>query len=173
MNYVIIYATVDGQSKKIAKKIQENIQQTDNQVTICPIEEADHLELSAFDKIIIGASIRYGHFSKKCFRFIHANLAILQSKPSYFFGVNLIARDKNKTVIENNVYVRKFFEKISWKPEDLAIFAGKLDYPNYGAVDKYLIRFIMKITGGETDTSKSIEYTDWESVAKFADRLVK
>ena len=31
-----------------------------------------------------------------------------------------------------------------------------------------MIRLIMKMTGGETDTSKEVVYTDWQQVASFA-----
>lgn len=31
-----------------------------------------------------------------------------------------------------------------------------------------MIKLIMKMSGGETDTSKEVVYTDWEQVANFA-----
>lgn len=34
-----------------------------------------------------------------------------------------------------------------------------------------MIQFIMRITGGETDTSKEVEYTDWQKVEAFADQF--
>ena len=34
-----------------------------------------------------------------------------------------------------------------------------------------MIHLIMKITNGETDTTKEIEYTDWEKVKAFAESL--
>lgn len=36
-----------------------------------------------------------------------------------------------------------------------------------------MIRLIMKITGGETDTSKEIEYTDWQKVEFFTEQFEK
>ena len=41
------------------------------------------------------------------------------------------------------------------------MFAGALLYPRYKWIDRVMIQLIMKITGGETDTTKEIEYTDW------------
>jgi menaquinone-dependent protoporphyrinogen oxidase len=35
-----------------------------------------------------------------------------------------------------------------------------------------MIQLIMRMTGGETDTSKEVEYTDWQQVAKFAQRIL-
>ncbi len=31
-----------------------------------------------------------------------------------------------------------------------------------------MIQLIMKITGGETDTTKEVEYTNWQKVSEFA-----
>ncbi len=49
-----------------------------------------------------------------------------------------------------------------------AVFAGALRYPRYRWYDRFMIRLIMKMTGGETDTSKEVVYTDWKQVANFA-----
>jgi menaquinone-dependent protoporphyrinogen oxidase len=35
-----------------------------------------------------------------------------------------------------------------------AVFAGALRYPRYRWYDRFMIRLIMKMTGGETDTVK-------------------
>lgn len=49
------------------------------------------------------------------------------------------------------------------------VFAGALRYPRYRWFDKVMIQLIMRMTGGETDTRKEVEYTDWQQVAKFAE----
>ena len=51
------------------------------------------------------------------------------------------------------------------------MFAGKIDYPKYKFLDKYAIKFIMWITKGPTDTSKVYEFTDWNRVKSFAEKL--
>ena len=64
-----------------------------------------------------------------------------------------------------------FFTKTTiTKPEIalIAVFAGALRYPRYRWYDRFMIRLIMKMTGGETDTRKEVVYTDWQQVAHFA-----
>ena len=53
-------------------------------------------------------------------------------------------------------------------PKKIGVFAGKIDYPKYKLLDKYAIKFIMRITKGPTDTSKTYEFTDWDMVIEFA-----
>lgn len=43
-----------------------------------------------------------------------------------------------------------------------------LRYPRYRWYDRFMIKLIMKMSGGETDTRKEVVYTDWEQVANFA-----
>ena len=70
-----------------------------------------------------------------------------------------------------NPYVIKFLKQIKWKPKNIAVFAGKIDYPKYKFIDKYAIKFIMWITNGPTDTSQAYDFTDWKKVETFAKDL--
>ncbi|WP_370654382.1 flavodoxin domain-containing protein [Rhodoferax sp.] len=47
------------------------------------------------------------------------------------------------------------------------MFAGKLDYPRYRFVDRFMIRLIMFMTNGPTDPKAVIEFTDWQQVEAF------
>ncbi len=57
--YLIIYSTVDGQTKKISERISDRLKKKDS-VTIFSLEKANNEDIDKFDFIIIGASIRYG-----------------------------------------------------------------------------------------------------------------
>ena len=67
--------------------------------------------------------------------------------------------------------MQKFLQKIRWQPKTMEVFAGKLDYPRYRFIDKHMIRFIMWLTKGPTDTTKSFEFTNWNKVAIFSQRI--
>jgi menaquinone-dependent protoporphyrinogen oxidase len=138
---------------------------------LVPIGEAASLDLETFDRIVIGASIRYGKHSRQVIDFIRRNVALLESKPNAFFSVNLVARKAAKSRPETNPYMRKLLRQIPWKPAHLAVFAGKLDYPSYGIVDRLMIRLIMWLTGGPTDLKAVVDFTDWQKVAEFARRI--
>ena len=64
-----------------------------------------------------------------------------------------------------------FLNNINWVPKKIGVFAGKIDYPSYKFFDKYAIKFIMWITNGPTDTSKTFEFTDWKKVEEFTKNL--
>lgn len=67
--------------------------------------------------------------------------------------------------------MRKFLKRMRWKPKQLAVFAGKLEYPSYNVFDRSLIRLIMWLTKGPTDPSAVVEFTDWEQVDAFGELI--
>ena len=96
---------------------------------------------------------------------------LLETKKTGFFSVNATARKSEKNKPETNPYVIKFLKKTNWTPDNIGVFAGKIDFPNYNFLEKYIIKVIMWITNGPTDTSKTFEFTDWEDVKKFSDKI--
>ena len=169
-NFLIIYSSTDGHTKIICERIK-NFLNNENLVELFSLEDAKKIDLSIFEKIIIGASIRYGKHSKKLYKFINLNKNILEEKKCAFFSVNVVARKPEKNTAETNPYINKFLKISKWKPNKTRVFAGKVDYPNYNFFDKYVIKFIMFITGGPTDTSQSYEFTDWAKVDDFSEEL--
>lgn len=172
-NILIIYSSKDGQTLKICQTLQTEIEMARHQVTLTALDEADAIDFSRFDKIVIGASIHYGHHDAGIHALIKRNQALLGSKPSAFFSVNIVARKPGKNTPETNPYLLKFLKKIAWKPKQLAVFAGKLDYPSYPAFDRWMIRFIMWLTKGPTNPDAVIEFTDWQQVQAFAQQVIK
>jgi len=169
---LILYSTTDGHTVEICRRLQQVIeQQQGNKVTLLSIIDNAIPDLEAFDQIVIGASIRYGKHNPKVAEFIKQNQSILERKQNAFFSVNVVARKPEKNQPDTNPYMRKFLKKISWKPQRLAVFAGKLDYPKLGVLDRTAIRFIMWITKGPTDPTAVVEFTDWVKVDSFARSL--
>jgi menaquinone-dependent protoporphyrinogen oxidase len=168
---LILYSTTDGHTIKIANRIKHVLEQEAHRVDIASIADCEGVDLRSFGKIVIGASIRYGKHQQRVFDFIDRNRALLESKPSAFFSVNIVARKPGKDCPAGNPYLQKFLRLTSWQPKTLAVFAGKLDYPRYRRFDRLMIRLIMLITKGPTDPKAVIEFTDWTKVEDFA-RLV-
>ncbi len=164
---VIIYSTTDGHTREICSHLLKLIEKNNNVVSLVPIEEANELDLNSFDKIVIGASIRYGKHSSSIYEFINKNTQILDEKPNAFFSVNVVARKPEKNQPETNPYLKKFLLQIPWKPKQLAVFAGKLDYQKYSFWDRSMIRMIMWMTKGPTHPETNIEFTDWDQVDNF------
>ncbi|WP_117236274.1 menaquinone-dependent protoporphyrinogen IX dehydrogenase [Vibrio maerlii] len=165
---LFLYSSREGQTKKILNFIDEQL--PDLECELVNLHEVNQIDFSLYDRVLIGASIRYGHLNKKLYQFIESNLEQLKSHKVAFFCVNLTARkeDQGKDTPEGSAYIRKFLIKSPWQPALIGVFAGALYYPRYNLFDRTMIKFIMKMTGGETDITKEVEYTNWDKVAIFA-----
>jgi menaquinone-dependent protoporphyrinogen oxidase len=168
---LILYSTVDGHTRTISQRIGRTLEAAGHAVTLARIEDAGGIDLAAYGKIVIGASIRYGRHRCSVYEFIEAHLAWLESRPNAFFTVNIVARKPEKSRPETNPYLRRFLRRTPWKPRLVDVFAGRLDYPRCRVFDRLAIRFILWLTRGPTDPTQVFEFTDWTRVDAFARRV--
>ena len=169
---LIVYSTTDGHTRKICDELVQAIEQLGERVTVCEIGDPSLPDPAGFDRIVIGASIRYGKHDRAVYDFIERHQDTLQGRPSAFFSVNLVARKPHKRQPDTNPYVRKFLTQITWRPDRVGVFAGKLNYPIYTPLDRLIIRLIMWMTKGPTDPATVAEFTDWDQVRDFAADVV-
>lgn len=186
-NTLILYSTVDGQTKKICDYLGQTLaahhQQPDpNHTAVAAVkvmalddfESLHHLgdaSLADYDTVVLGASIRYGKHRPNVVDFVTAHRSVLQHKHTAFFSVNLVARKPEKNTAQTNSYVQKFLAQVQWQPTLADVFAGQLDYARYGIFDKIMIKFIMWVTKGPIKSDKPIEFTDWQRVKAFSDQV--
>lgn len=170
-NIVILYSSVHGHTRKICDYIQHQLQNAGHTVTLATISEAP--KLATFDKVIIGASIRHGKHNPALYAYIDQHKAELEQLDNAFFSVSLVARKPAKNTPNTNPYMQAFLQQTQWQPKSLAVFAGRLNYPDYNFFDRNAIRFIMWLTKGPTNIAVDTEFTDWASVDDFTKQFTK
>jgi menaquinone-dependent protoporphyrinogen oxidase len=166
-NILILYSTTDGQTLKICRHLQRALETGGERVTLQSVDEQPDFDISPFDKVVVGARIRYGKHTPQVFRFARTHREALDARPNAFFTVNVVARKPGKNTPETNPYMRKFLALSAWRPKALAVFAGRIDYQRYTFWDRQVIRFIMWLTKGPTDPATDVEFTDWAKVEAF------
>jgi len=164
---LIIYSTTDGHTRKICQRLKHLLEEQNHYITLKSVDDVFAEDIKLYDKVVLGASIRYGKHSKKVYEFVDKYQQVLISKPNAFFSVNVVARKPNKNKPETNPYLKKFLKQISWRPKELAVFAGKVDYPKYTFWERLMIQLIMLMTKGPTDPKSTVEFTDWNQVENF------
>ena len=76
--------------------------------------------------------------------------------------------------LENKELVKNVLKKVKETVDEKAGMSNPSNNDskiNTSFIDKYIIKLIMFITKGPTDTSQSYEFTDWEKVDVFAREL--
>lgn len=168
-----VYSTVDGHTLEICRRLIQVVEKSGFSATLIELTPDSEIDLHPFDRVVIGASIRYGKHRPEVAQFVDDNLEALESKYAAFFSVNAVARKPDKKEPQSNPYVRKFFQYTTWQPDIIGIFGGKIHYAKYGFWDRTMIRFIMWITNGPTALDSNVDFTDWAEVEAFGHALCK
>ena len=167
---LILYSTVDGHAKHICEYAQDKLK-GDKDIIIASLDDDPAPDLSGFDEILLGASVRYGFHRKNVYEFVRENKDELDKKKTAFFSLNLTARKPEKASPGTNPYIVKFLKKVDWNPNLKSVFAGRLDYPSLNCPNRLAILLIMAITNGPKDLSKVHDFTNWSKVDEMIESI--
>lgn len=165
----VVYASHDGQAERIALRLATRLRQAGAAVTLARLDAAG-TPPEGDAPVVLVAAIRYGYHLKPARRFA-ARWGGRAAPPLAVVSICLTARKPNRRSAADNPYLRKFLARFGLRPVASVAVAGKLDYPAYSWFDRAMIRLIMLMTGGPTDPTATVEYTDWQQVDAFADSL--
>ncbi len=166
----ILYDSIDGQTEKIACHMADVLREASFEVTLNRVRSMpDDFSFADFEGVIVGGSIHGSHHSRQLNGFVSRNLGSLSETPSFFFSVSLSAAGKTQRQQQNaERCLAEFIDGTHWRPLRSATFAGALRYREYNPVLRWIMKRIAASEGGDTDTSRDYEYTDWQQVASFA-----
>ena len=166
----VFYATRDGQARRIAVHIAGCLQAHGISTTLRDLANDCTVPAEAALAVVL-AAVRYGRHLPEAEQFLAAYHQRPAPPPLAFISVNLTARKPGRDAVATNQYLRKSLARYGLAPVLAAAVAGRLDYPRYGWLDRQIIRLIMKLTGGPTDPTACVEFTDWRQVDAIAVRL--
>ncbi len=171
---LILYATKQGQTRKIAEGLASELRHSGHIPCLYDLKNPPpEEELKNAQAIVLGAPVHAGGYPKEALRWAQKHNEILNRRPSAFFSVCLGIMQQDPLVQqEEKEIARKFFKESGWHPELWDIFAGAVPYSRYNWLLKWIMRRIVRKAGGDAlDWHKDYEYTDWEQVRKFAGQL--
>jgi len=172
---LLFYATRDGQSRRIATYIAARL--AEGGIAVLPHDLAAAspapADFASAPLVVVVAAVRYGRHLPEAERFLANYREFLARVRLVFVSVNLTARKPGKDTAEGNQYLRKLLARHRLTPALATAVAGRLDYPRYTWLDRQMIRFIMKLTGGPTDPQSCVEFTSWQAVDRIAARIAE
>jgi menaquinone-dependent protoporphyrinogen oxidase len=168
---LIIYGSEEGQTAKVAQHMAELFGSRHHAVDLVHGKQAPaDLAIDSYDGVLVGASIHMGHHQKYMVDLVRRHRHELASKLSAFFTICLTAKSEApEDIAQVQQYLQDFMQATDWYPDQVAAFAGALLYTQYGMIKRFIMRSVSKKAGGDADTSRDYEYTDWESVDDFVD----
>jgi len=180
---LVLYATREGHTRRIAEHIGELIRMRGQQVRLLDAATvAEPIELGAYAAAVLAASVHGGAHEREIVRFVKAHRAELERLPAAFISVSLTeagAEDREKTAAQRaeasqqvGQMIQKFFDQTGWHPALVKPVAGALLYTQYGRLLRFIMKRIVAHQAGVTDTTRDYEYTDWPSIDRFVDEFM-
>jgi len=174
-NVLVAFATHDGQTRKVAERIATVLRVRHHAVELLDLGRPppETLDLSQFQAVLLGSPIRAKRYLRPVVRFVQSHRTELERLPTLFFSVGLAVLSRTGDGRAQTMrIVERLVAETGWHPQRVELVAGALPYTRYNFLVRFVMRRISRKEGGDTDTSRDYEYTDWAAVDRFAAEFV-
>lgn len=174
MRAIVIYATCEGQTERIAQRIAAKMTERGLPTDIFDVTQNDvvGLAVESYQAVVLGSSLHYAEHDPRIAWCIGEHRDYLSRIPSAFFSVSLgIISQHYRDRIEARFLADEFLRDQGFSPSRIAFFAGALCYSKYGWIKKHLMHWIADKSGSETEMDRDYDYTDWQAVEDFANEF--
>ena len=97
-----------------------------------------------------------------------AHAQTLNLIPTAFLSVSLGVLEKGTSARQELLRImRRFLDRCGWRPTITKMVAGALLYTRYNWLKRRMMKRIVAKAGGDTDTTRDYEYTDWNDLRTF------
>jgi menaquinone-dependent protoporphyrinogen oxidase len=170
---LVLYGTSEGQTAKIAQAIAASLSLDAIEADLVQAGTVDPRP-SDYAGVIVAGSIHAGGYQKPVAKWIRKHLSEFGNRPTAFVSVCLAVLSKQeKARDEARDIPRRFVDGLGWHPTVIKVVAGALPYTQYNIFTRWIMKRIVSEAGGDTDTSRDYEYTDWKDLRDFTDRFAK
>lgn len=171
---LVLYDTVDGQTRKIAERIAEALRGSSVEAAALKVGRVPGpLDADGLRGVIVCGPVRFGRHPRRLRKFVQGHREELDAVPSAFVSVcGAAANQDPESRKEAEGYVRRFVDETGWSPDRTVSVAGTIAYTRYNPILRWVMKRIAMKTGGPTDTSRDHELTDWEAVDRFTGEFV-
>jgi menaquinone-dependent protoporphyrinogen oxidase len=157
----------------VASAIGDRLKSHGLQVDVVDASSVD-VAPDPYDGVIVAASVHIGSYQKPVRRWVRAHAAALHGRPNAFVSCCLgVLQHDPKVDADLARIVDRFATETGWRPNVVRTLPGALLYRQYGIVTRWVMKRIAAKAGGDTDTSRDYEYTDWQQVDAFADEFAQ
>ena len=166
---LVLYGTSEGQTATITERMAAVIEAIGHDVALI---NATHrptgFALEDYDAAVLASSIHMGSHQESIAAFVDEHLDALNAMPTAFVSVSLSAAGDEEGQAAAEAMIHEFLDETGYDPDRTLSVAGALKYSEYGFIKRFMMKRIAREEGGDTDTSRDYEYTDWDSVEAFA-----
>ena len=165
MKILIVYATTEGQTRKIARHVFDVLAGEGHAAELIAAEEAGGLDLAGFDAAVVAGSVHGGRFQKELVDWARAEARRLAEVPTLFLSVSLTAAGQDAQEWEGlRGCVARFAAETGWTPGRVEHVAGAFRFSEYDFFKSWAMRWIAAQRDETVRPGEDREYTDWAAL---------
>lgn len=172
---LVIYATTEGHTRKIAEFIAEHLRAQGAAVDL--VDSATPAAAAVqpiYGAAVIAGSVHERLHQRSLVHFVRENADWLNAIPTAFVSVGLAAAlpDAESQAQARNT-LQYFLDKTGLTPTIAKPVAGALLYTKYDWFRRTMMRLIARQMGKDVDDTRDHEYTDWDDLRRFVDEFAR
>jgi menaquinone-dependent protoporphyrinogen oxidase len=165
MKILIVYATTEGQTRKVARYVFDWLAGAGHAAELIPAAEAAGLDPSGFGGVVVAGSVHGGRFQGELLEWAKGAARELAKVPTLFLSVSLTAAGKDEGDWEGlRGCVDRFTRETGWTPARVEHVAGAFRFSEYDFFKSWAMRWIAAERDDTVKAGEDKEYTDWEAL---------
>jgi menaquinone-dependent protoporphyrinogen oxidase len=179
---LVLYATVEGQSLKVARHAAERLREKGLDARAVAVDQlGPRFALRSFRAALLVAPVHASFHPRAMRRFVRMHRDALAAMPALFLSLSLSqagvelagtsAVQRERSAADVQSLIARFCDATGFPAQRVIPIAGCLAYSRYGFFKRLIMKRIARQAGGDTDTSRDHEYTNFARVDAAVDRL--
>jgi menaquinone-dependent protoporphyrinogen oxidase len=172
MEFLVVYATVEGHTQKIAESIAKRIEDKGTNVRLVPATEriAD-LKLDDYAGVIFAAPVYQQRHPDEFINLIKAHAEQARHVPTALVSVSISAAFPDGHD-DARAYVDRLEQATGWQPQAVHLAAGALRIGGYDFFQEQIIRHVVLKDRAPNLIEGHHDFTDWDALGAFIDDFV-
>lgn len=164
MKTLIAFATKYGATEKCATILSEKLT---GKVDLCNLKEVKDIDLSPYDKVIIGGSIYAGRVRKEAHEFCSKNHHVLKEKKLGLFICGMLD-DQAETELNHS-----FSQELLTTAVAKEFFGGEFQFKKMKFMEKFIVKMVSRTdkTRPVIDISQDISTISELAINRFANAM--
>ncbi|WP_299652334.1 flavodoxin domain-containing protein [uncultured Tateyamaria sp.] len=172
MRTLIVYGTVEGQTRKIADAVKAHLQEAGEEVVLVDTSErTGTMSFDGVDRVILAASVHERRHPKPFEVFVASSRDDLSRRPMLFLSVSLKAAFADGRE-EAQEYVDEMKLRTGLNPTMELLVPGAIRSESYDFYAAQVLRHVV-LAGQDVDPSaRDHEFTDWDALKAAVTRFL-
>lgn len=171
MQIVIVYATTEGQTRKIARHAARHLSERGHVVEVLPAGDAGSDPLPRGARIIVAGSVHAGGFQPELVAFLRRHRRDVEAGEALFLAVSLTAAGRTEADWDAlEATLARFRKETGWAAPRLVHVAGAIRFSEYDFFRSWAMRWIAAERGHRVEGGRDVEFTDWPGLDAELDR---